>query len=720
MAYGIKYRMICQTPCDFPRPVLLIRGLALLLIAATGAQAADPSARKEMPSAAPDFADWSGGYIGIQGSAGASYGAFNFGPSTIGSRSIPAFKTGDATGRSDAGRRATTAVGGLFGGWMWQTSQLAYGVEADVSGANLKRPVSSSVIGFGYEALDPAFNLIRTKTDIYGTLRARFGYSFERYLAYATFGLAGANARILTSYPDLTGGPSATARRDLSYLGFTLGAGLQFAIHPNLALGIEYRYIDLGKSGGFDLGALPGPFGGPVATRAAATSNQMMARLMWFPEGLRLSPEAAETAPHDPDTAISDRFSVHGQTTLIAQGVTGFRSPYLGPQSLVPHQAQQTTTATAFLGLKLWEGTELYYNPEFSQGFGLSRTLGVAGFTNGEAQKAGAPFPRLRSSRYFVRQTFGLGGETEDVPDGPNQVATRRDIERITVVAGKFAMGDFFDGNVYAHDPRVDFLKWSHWSSSAWDFPANLPGYTQGVIVEYNRKEFALRAAYTQVPKQPSSDVLDPRVFDRAGAVVELEERHTLPVLDRPGKLRLGVFTNVGNTANHGEVVALTQTGVFNDINDAVVANRRPRRKTGFYANLEQAVTDDLGVFARASLNDGRNESLSFTDIDRSFSGGFALKGASWGRPSDTVGVGASMNAIVPSHRAFFANGGLGLLIGDGRLNYAPERALEAFYAVGLTKAVTVSLDYQHVENPAYNKDRGPADFFGTRLHVDF
>lgn len=696
-----------------------LAGCALGLAGATGAFAADPAGLR-VSGPLPAFVDWSGGYLGLQGSGGSSYGAFNFRDTTIGARAVPAFKTGDATGRADLARNATTAVGGLFGGHNWQTGPWLYGLEADVSAANLKRPVASSAPGFGYADIDPALGLIRVKTDAYGTLRGRLGYAFDRALVYASFGLAGANVRVLATYPDLAGGSAATARRDLSYLGFTLGAGVQFALSEHLSLGIDYRYLDLGGSGRFGLGTLPGPDGGPVATRAAYTANQMMARLSWHPGGLVLPPEADEVAPHDPGDGSGDRFSLHGQTTLVAQGVTGFRAPYTGPASLIGRQVQSTTTATAFLGLKLLEGTELYYNPEFSQGFGLSRTLGVAGFVNGEAQKAGAPFPKLRSNRYFVRQTFGLGGETEDVPDGPNQVATRRDIERITVVAGKFALGDYFDGNIYAHDPRVDFMNWGIWASGAYDFPANLPGFTQGLMVEYNRAEFAIRAAYTQVPKEPSSDVLDPRVFRRAGTTVEFEERHVLPVLDQPGRLRIGFFSNVGNTADYRQVVGLTQAGVFGDINDAAAATRAARRKTGFYLNLEQAVTPDLGVFARVSANNGRSESLSFTDIDQSVSGGVSLKGTAWGRPADTVGLGTSLNGISPSHRAFFANGGIGLLIGDGRLNYAPERAIEAYYALSLGNALTVSFNYQHIENPAYNRDRGPADFFATRIHADF
>ncbi|MET7248254.1 carbohydrate porin [Methylobacterium sp. EM32] len=692
-------------------------GVALGLCAGL-AQAADlrpPALSTPAAPATPTFVDWSGPYLGIEGSAGASFGNYRFGPSTIGGQPIPAFQSGDSTRRSDTGRTATTAVGGLFGGYNWQTGPYLYGLEADLYGANLKRPVPSNAVGFGYEDVDPPFSVIRGKTDLYGALRARLGYSFESYLVYATFGLAGANARVLATYPDLATGAVASARRDLSFLGFTLGAGVQYAITPNLALGLDYRYVDLGRSGRFDLGNVPGL--GPVTTQAAFSSHQMMARLSWYPYGLKLPAEVAEDAPASRDTG---RYSFHGQTTFVMQGVPGFRAPYRGENSLVGNQVQSTTTATLFLGVKLTDSTELYYNPEFSQGFGLSRTLGVAGFVNGEAQKAGAPFPKLRSNRYFIRQTFGLGGATEDVPDGVNQVAMTRDVERISVVAGKFALGDFFDGNVYAHDPRVDFMNWSIWGSSAWDFPANLPGFTQGVMVEYNRPEFAIRAAYTQVPKEPSNDVLDPRVFERAGTNIEFEERHVLPGLDQPGKLRIGLFSNVGNTANYRQVVGLTQSGIYDDINDAAAATRRPRRKTGAYINLEQALTPDLGLFARASVSDGRNESLSFTDVDRSLSGGLSLKGTAWERPGDTLGIGAAINGLSPSHRAFFANGGLGLLIGDGRLNYGTERALETYYALSLTKAVTVSFNYQLVVNPAYNRDRGPANFFGTRLHADF
>ncbi len=689
-------------------------GVALGLWAGL-AQAADLRPPAPAPAEGPTYTDWSGPYLGVEGSAGASFGNYRFGPSTVGGRAIPAFQSGDSTRRSDAGRTATTAVGGLFGGYNWQTGPYLYGIEADLYGANLKRPVPSTALGFGYEDVDPAFSVIRAKTDLYGALRARLGYAFESYLVYANLRARGRRRAGAGDLPGRRRGHDGDGAQGPVLPRLHPGGRRAIRHHPQprarprLPLHRPRSVRPLRPRRG--AGARPRRHPG----RVLVAPDDGAALLV--PYGLRLPAEVAEDAPASRDTG---RYSFHGQTTFVMQGVPGFRAPYRGENSLVPNQVQSTTTATLFLGVKLTDSTELYYNPEFSQGFGLSRTLGVAGFVNGEAQKAGAPFPKLRSNRYFIRQTFGLGGATEDVPDGVNQVAMTRDVERISVVAGKFALGDFFDGNVYAHDPRVDFMNWSIWGSSAWDFPANLPGFTQGVMVEYNRPEFAIRAAYTQVPKQPSNDVLDPRVFERAGTNIEFEERHVLPGLDQPGKLRIGLFSNVGNTANYRQVVDLTQGGVYDDINDAAAATRRPRRKTGAYINLEQALTPDLGLFARASVSDGRNESLSFTDVDRSVSGGLSLKGTAWERPSDTVGIGGAINGLSPSHRAYFANGGLGLLIGDGRLTYGTERAFETYYALSLTKAVTVSFNYQLVVNPAYNRDRGPANFFGTRLHADF
>jgi high affinity Mn2+ porin len=312
--------------------------------------------------------------------------------------------------------------------------------------------------------------------------------------------------------------------------------------------------------------------------------------------------------------------------------------------------------------------------------------------------------PKFRPQRYYLRQTFGLGGEQEDVADAANQLSGKRDIDRITVIAGRFAIGDFFDNNAYAHDPRADFMNWAMWASAAYDFPADLPGFTRGAVVELNRKDWAVRGGLFEVPAEPNSDVLNTRT---GGAVIEFEGRYS--IAEQPGKIRLGVFGNQGNTANYRQALAITAADPALDINAVTASIRHTNPKYGFYANLEQQIVKDVGLFARASWNDGQNEILSFTDVDRSVSGGLSIKGSFWGRPDDTVGIGGAINGLSAANRDFLAAGGLGLLIGDGR-----------YYAVSVNKNFTVTADYQLIANPAYNADRGPVSLFAGRLHAEF
>jgi high affinity Mn2+ porin len=258
-------------------------------------------------------------------------------------------------------------------------------------------------------------------------------------------------------------------------------------------------------------------------------------------------------------------------------------------------------------------------------------------------------------------------------------------------------------------------MNWAMWSSAAYDFPADLPGYTRGAVVEFNRKDWAVRAGLFEVPTAPNSDVL---TYKGGGAVVELEQRYT--IRDQPGKLRLGVFGNQGNTASYREALAMVAADPTLDINATTASIRHTLPKYGFYANVEQQIAKDVGLFARASWNDGRNEILSFTDIDRSLSGGVSIKGSFWGRPEDTVGVGGAINGLSAAHRDFLSAGGLGLLIGDGRLNYREEKIFEVYYAYKLNKWSTLTFDYQFIADPAYNADRGPVSIFSARAHAEF
>lgn len=180
------------------------------------------------------------------------------------------------------------------------------------------------------------------------------------------------------------------------------------------------------------------------------------------------------------------------------------------------------------------------------------------------------------------------------------------------------------------------------------------------------------------------------------------------------------MFGNRGNTGNYAQALAIEDANPGLDINDVMAGIRKDNLKYGFYLNGEQQIATDVGLFGRLSWNDGRTEILSFTDVDRSVSGGLSIKGSRWGRANDTIGIGGAINGLSSAHRDYLAAGGLGLLIGDGALNYSPERIFETYYAYQVNKNLTLTADYQFITNPAYNADRGPVHIFSGRVHGEF
>lgn len=661
----------------------LLASVALGALSLTGpAVAADRAAglplKASVKTLAPvPFYNWTGFYLG--GHVG--YGAGSFGPDTNTLPLQAVFLPHSLIGMT----------GGFQAGYNYQLpNRVVLGAEADMS---FMGPLDRT-------KLTPApFN---TTFDHLGTVRGRVGYAFGAWLPYVTGGLAW--GRTVVDVNDADG--NVIDHKTRLQLGWVAGAGVELALGQGWSGKLEYNYIDLGtRTVAFDTA----PFGATVDPKLHMLKLGLNYRLWDTP------PWQSGVAPMLvlPE---STNWNVHGQSTLITQAYPTFRSPYQGTNSLpAVGRGRETWTVDAFIGWRLWDGGELYFNPELAQGFGIGGTLGIAGFSNGEAQKGGAEYPRFRPQRYIFRQTFGLGGEQEDVADGPMQLAGKRDIDRVTVTVGRFAVGDYFDGNSYAKDPRADFMNWAMWASAAYDFPADLPGFTRGAVVELNRRDWALRAGLFQVPSAPNSDAL---TWKSGGTVVEFEGRYA--IFDQPGKLRIGAFANRGNTGNYRDALGISAADPALDINDVMASTRQERLKYGFYLNGEQQVAKDVGLFARLSWNDGQNEILSFTDIDRSLSGGVSVKGSYWGRPSDTFGFGGAINGLSQAHRDFLAAGGNGLLIGDGQLNYRTERILETYYAFALDKSITLTADYQLIANPAYNADRGPVSIFSGRVHAEF
>jgi high affinity Mn2+ porin len=416
---------------------------------------------------------------------------------------------------------------------------------------------------------------------------------------------------------------------------------------------------------------------------------------------------AAESAQED--------WAVHGQWTTVVQRHDRFTSPYMGANSLdADGRTEETTDLTLYAGWRLAPHTEAWINAEVDQGFGLSGTLGLAGFSSGEAYKVGANTPYLRLPRAFVRHVIPLGDATDRVEPDLNQLGGETPRDNLTLTIGRLSVVDIFDTNRYAHDPRGDFLNWSVVDAGAFDYAADAWGYTWGAAAEWTKADWTLRGGVFQMSEVPNAKVtgLHPRQFMLVG---EVESRGQW--LGHPGKLKLLGFVNRGRMANYRDAVDLAlATGGAPD----VVPVRRWQWRPGAALNIEQEVAADAGVFLRASVNDGDREAYEFTEINRSLSTGLALKGTRWGRADDTVGLALAVNALSSAARDYFAAGGMGILIGDGRLDYGAERILETYYAWQLPLRSTLTLDYQHVTNPAHNRDRGPVSIVGLRLHAQF
>jgi len=592
-----------------------------------------------------------------------------------------------------------TLTGGVQAGYnVLLPSRVLLGIEADMSFPNFL--AADNVIWFRTTTeTDTAEQL-----DFMGTLRGRVGYAFPRWMLYATAGPALAQGRFLQT-PGVIEDIDKVLR---THFGWSAGFGAETIIERGWTARLEYLYR------GFSHAGIVFASG----TGAGSSFDTHTVRLGLNYKLNAPAPGAGKGGFGEAPKTEFPTWEIHGQTTWIQQGYPPFHSPYLGDNSFTPWaQTRNTWTVSAFLGLKLWEGGELYYNPELLQGFGLHDTTGAAGFPNGEAQKSKFPYPTYSTSRLYLRQTFGFGGEQETVEGGYGQMAGKRDVSRLTIQVGRYAVHDFFDNNSYASDPRGDFLNWSIWAAGAFDYPADRIGLGYGAMAELNQKYWALRFGYFLVGNVPNADEFDMNLFSRGAYVLEHETRYSL--FSRDGKLRVGIWADTYFSGSYREAVDINLlTGL--DATDAIILTRRARTKYGYYINVEQSVSDDVGVFGRWSWNNGKNEISAFTDIDQSLSLGTVIKGRSWGRPDDRIGLAGAINGLSRDHRDYLAVGGLGILIGDSRINYRPETILETFYALALMKTVTLTFDYQFMVNPADNADRGPISIFSGRLHGEF
>jgi high affinity Mn2+ porin len=442
------------------------------------------------------------------------------------------------------------------------------------------------------------------------------------------------------------------------------------------------------------------------------------------------SPNCSEAAIEKFDDFNEQAWNWHIQNTDIIQGDPRFPAKYSGSNSLNRHgEIRDTVSLDLFAGARLWRWAEVHVDGMMWQGFGLSDALGVEGFPNGEAIKSGTEIPNFTFARLFLRQTIGFGGEQENVPDDQLTLAGKQDISRLTFTIGRFSPTDIFDKNTYAGDPRTQFMNWALMANAAWDFPADTVGYTTGLAIELNQPQWALRYGFFQMPalkngwtaedrflKIPSENSAGDGEFWRSwGMVAEFERRYHINT--HPGAIRFLAYLNQADMASYKAACSILESsGPGADISPA----RAYRNKYGFGLNWEQEVAANVGMFSRVGWNDGRNEGWTFTDTDYSASLGLSVKGEAWHRPNDTLGLVGVANGASRANQKFLEAGGTDILSGDGALNYGWEKILETYYDFKIWKTLHVTVDYQFITNPAFNRDRGPVCVFGARLHWEF
>lgn len=464
---------------------------------------------------------------------------------------------------------------------------------------------------------------------------------------------------------------------------------------------------------------------------AAAACRAQKAGASGAPPTIGEHPAESTKAPDPPLTMFAHpeakSYLVLGQANVIFQAHAPFHSPYAGPNSTLSRgEYKPSMIGTLFLGYELRRAPgshlEVIYDEESSGGRGISEALGLAGFTNLDVVRN----PTLGSVPYLARvqvhATVGLSDKVVETERGPFALATEVPVRRLELRVGKMGLPDFFDLNSVGSDSHLQFLNWTVDNNGAWDYAADTRGYTWAAVAEYVDHAVTVRYALATMPTVANGIDFDFTLRRARGQNVEVEwRRRLLPGLavERKGAVRVLSYVNhahmgVYRTANRaylsGEDATpdITKHASFGAV------------KYGFALNAEQELRPGLRAYGRFGWNEGQHESFAYTEVDQTVAVGGDRTGEVWGRTQDKAGLTFVSNAIKRDHQAYLALGGLGFLLGDGKLHYAREDILEGYYTVHAWRGVFYSLDAQYITHPGYNRDRGPILVESVRMHVDF
>jgi high affinity Mn2+ porin len=435
------------------------------------------------------------------------------------------------------------------------------------------------------------------------------------------------------------------------------------------------------------------------------------------------TPAPADDSPNDLTTvfphAKDSRWWVSGQLNTILQGHPRFSAKYTGPNSLkTEDEIHDSRVLTLYTGAALTRTTEVFLDIESAEGRGISDAFGLAGFTNLDVVRnptlGAAPYV----ARVMIRQIIPLSRQKQEEERGPLALAGEVPVRRIELRAGKLGIPDFFDLNGVGSDSHLQFLNWTIANNGGYDYAADTRGYTYGVLLEYHDRARAVRFAEALMPKVANGIEMEWNLRKSRAENLELE-LHGKVFARRESVLRLLSYVNHANMGDYREAVALFLAGQGQ--RPVIEATRRQGRvKYGFGINLEQGITSRWRAFGRFGWNEGRHESFAYTEVNQTFVFGSDYRGDRWHRSRDKVGASFVTNAISKDHQEYLRRGGLGFLLGDGNLTYGRENIFEGYYNAHFWRGIYGAFDLQRVENPGYNRDRGPVWVPTLRLHVEF
>jgi hypothetical protein len=415
----------------------------------------------------------------------------------------------------------------------------------------------------------------------------------------------------------------------------------------------------------------------------------------------------------------TSRFWVSGQINVILQWHPSFSAKYSGDNSLRAQGENATSRVlTLYAGIQLTKTTEILVDVESAGGRGVSDALGLAGFTNLDVVRNPTLGSRPYLARAMLHEIIPLSDESIESDRGPFSLATQLPVRRLEIRAGKFSTADFFDVNSVGSDSHLQFMNWTIDNNGGYDYAADTRGYTWGLMLEYQDRKWGARFAEALMPKVANGINLDWNLRRARAENLEFELRRSL-IAGRSGVVRVLTYINHADMGSYREAIEAFRSG--RESSPDIEAHRKQGRiKYGFGVNAEQELTKSFRFFGRYGWNEGKHESFAYTEVNNTIALGADLKGERWHRQQDKLGGAFVTNGISGDHRLYLALGGKGFLLGDGGLTYGRENFVEGYYAWHVWRGVVTSFDIQHINNPGYNRDRGPVLVPGLRLHLEF